>query len=339
MLRTIFVSTLLTFPLYAFAAPVITKATVTGEYVEVWGSGFGTKTNVKPLVWLDYETENDAALYRLNIDTLKSNGTIVPEINKSTNKVLKFDLKSHASGGPEQLPFNSNYLYVSMRRFYNFDMTNPELLASAGGGGLNLKPFRLWTEWSSKVKAHSILFGYQGKEGIESGRITPELTEEFSQWTGSTVKFKPFVWFTQEYLYNSSELNVRNGLLQIYTDGKKGGSRPMTTITTLYPEKYKFLFFDQVSNYNLLTPLEVYYDDIYIDDTHARIVLNNAPSPSDYSQTYPLIPVAWTDTYVKAKLTKTAKEHPSFCLYVYDESNAPNSQGFCPIRPKAPAAL
>lgn len=339
MLRTVFVSMLLTLPLCASAAPVITKASITGDYVEVWGTGFGTKINVKPLAWLDYETDNDPSLYRVNMATITTNGTVVPDVNKSSNMVLKYDLKTHGSGGPELFPFNSDYLYVSMRRFYNFDMTKPELLASEGGGGLNLKPFRLWTEWSSQVKAHSFLFGYQGKEGIDSGRITPELTEEFSQWTGSTVSFRPLKWFTQEYLYKSSEFNVRNGLLQIYTDGKKAASKPMTTINTTYPEKYKFLFFDQVSNYNLTLPLEVYYDDIYIDDTYSRVVLNNAPSPGDNSQTYPLIPITWTDTYLKVKVTKTAKNHLNFCLFVYDSTNTPNNQGYCPIRPKAPAAL
>lgn len=339
MLRTFFASTLLALPLYANATPAITKVSISGDYVEVWGTGFGTKTNVKPLAWLDHEAENDPSLYRTDIKTLKLNGTIVPDISKPGNMILKYDLKDHVSGGPEKFLFNSDHLYVSVRRFYNFDITKPELLVSSGGGGLNLKPFRLWTEWSSQVKAHSMLFGYQGKEGAESGRITPELTEEFSQWTGSTVKFKPFVWFTQEYLYKSSELNVRNGLLQIYTDGKKGASKLMTTISTNYPDKYKFLYFDQVSNYNLSFPLEVYYDDIYIDDTHTRIVLNNAPTPADGSRSYPLIPVEWSDTYVKAKLTKTAKEHTGFCLFVYDASNIPNPEGFCPLRPKAPLPL
>jgi hypothetical protein len=192
-------------------------------------------------------------------------------------------------------------------------------------------------------------------EGIHSGRITPELTEEFSQWTGASVPFRGFRWFNQEYLYTSSDLNTRNGLLQIYTDGIKAKSTPMTTISTQHPEKYKKLYLDQVSNYSLSTPIEVYLDDIYIDDTFARIVLTDNEKdytdlpPSNFTssmtsplvQSLPLIPVEWRTDYIKAKITNPEKLPTFKYLYVFDSTNKGNKTGalVCPRCPKSPSPL
>ena len=350
MLRTFFVSTFLALPLYVAADPVITKVSISGDYVEVWGSGFGTKPNVKPLVWMNYESTNDPSLSRLDLSQLGNDSTIAPDIKNPSNNVAKYNLRKGGAAGPDGVPFNSDHLYVSVSRFYNFDMTQPELLTSPGGGGLNLKPFRLWKEWT-----HSILLGYQGMEGVDSGRITPELTEEFSQWTGSTVRFRGFRWFTQEYLYTSSDLNTRNGLLQIYTDGIKASSTPMTTISTKHPDKYKKLYLDQVSNYSLPIPIEVYLDDIYIDDTFTRVVLTDnekdytteapssfrLPMTSPLVQSLPLIPVEWRTDYIKAKITNPEKISTFKYLYVFDSTNKVNKTGalVCPRCPKSPSPI
>src|SRR5690606_29633441 len=127
----------LMFSSLALAAPNITQVTYTDDgYLEIRGSGFGSKSPVQPLVWMDFEAGNSSALSRFDPAT-PIGGTAIADPDRQGNRVLLFDASSwQSSGGPRGAIFESDRLYINLQRYYRFAINNPDLLGSSGGGGL-----------------------------------------------------------------------------------------------------------------------------------------------------------------------------------------------------------
>lgn len=320
----------------ARAEPVIEKVNITSDgHIEIYGSGFSAKKNVEPLYWFDF-TPRPRSLSRNFLDLSKLDGKSITQlVDGIDNKVLSFDAQVGSAWGPSSgLEFNSDRLYINLRRFYDFQITDAERWSSSGG--LNLKVIRLWAGFS-QPNINNIYVGYQGKEGVTSGRIVGEYTDKKTNWLGRSAPHKGFEWVNEELIYKTSDIDTANGVFQYIQNGKFANSEGEMNRTSERPLRYKMLFLDQVSNYNKAKPLEVFYDDIYIDETYHRVVLTDSASSDRYSRAVIQIPVEWRDDYIKARLRDVSKN--AVYLYVFDESNQSNKKGIrvCPRCPVPPA--
>jgi hypothetical protein len=319
----------------ARAEPVIEKVDITSDgHIEIYGSGFTAKKQAEPLYWFDF-TPRPKSLSRVFLDLSKLNGNSITQLVEGVdNKVLSFDAQVGRAWGPSSgLEFNSDKLYVNMRRYYDFDITDPERWSSSGG--LNLKVIRLWAGFTAP-NTNNIYLGYQGKEGVVSGRIVGEFTDKKTNWVSRTAPHKSFEWVNEELIYKTSDINIANGVFQYIQNGTFAKSEGEMNRTSERPLRYKMLFLDQVSNYNKAKPLEVFYDDIYIDETYHRVVLTDSASSDKYSRAVVQIPVVWRDNYIKARLRDVSKN--AVYLYVFNESNQSNKKGVrvCPKCPEPP---
>lgn len=318
---------------------------VDGQYIEIRGKNFGSKNEAKPLVWIDFEEQNSSFLARLQAAS-KVNGAISSSFNLATgivapketnnsNVFLKFDAKVGNAGGPSEITFNSDHLYVNLRRNYQFDLTDPRLTSSTHG--LNLKVLRMWASFQPP-NVNNMYLGYQGKEGNNSGRIVGEYTDEKTNWLGATAPYVGFEWLNEELIYKTSDIDQANGVFQYIRNGVYAKSEGERNRTSARPLRYSMLFFDQVSNYTLATPLEILYDDIYVDDTYSRVVLTDSNTSRSYGRAIPQIPVEWRDDFIKVKINRSDSQSKEFFLYVYDSDNESNVAGvrFCPECPKPP---
>ncbi len=321
----------------AKADPVIEDFKLNSDegYIEIFGSGFGDKPNAKPLLWLDFESGIDFSLSRTELSIDDINGKIVSDPDNLDNSVLIYDAKGNGSGGPEDIEFDSDKLFISVKRYYNFDIDDPELTGSSGG--LNLKVLRLWASYTSP-DINNIYLGYQGTEGNNSGRIYAEYTGQSTNWVGSTAPQKGFDWLNEEVIYEASNIDAQNGIFQYIRNGKYAKSTEARHRTSDRPKRYGVLVFDQVSNYSLSSPLEIMYDDIYVDESYHRLVLTDSKSADKYSESVIQIPIEWSDTYIKAKVRTKSINNGNQYLHVYDGKNVSTAEGlrFCPECPVAP---
>lgn len=338
------VAALLSINLYA--QPVVEDIRyVDDQYIEIRGKNFGSKNEAKPLVWMDFEEQNHSLFSRLQ-SLSKVNGAIssvgdfalnpgASDDSVSINAFLKFDAKVGNSGGPSEISFNSDTLYVNLRRNYQFDLSDPKLTASAQG--LNLKTLRMWASFQPP-NVNNMYLGYQGREGKNSGRIVGEYTDEKTNWLGGTAPFVGFEWINEELIYKTSDINQANGVFQYIRNGIYAKSEGERHRTTDRPQRYSMLFFDQISNYTLTNSLEILYDDIYVDDTYSRVVLTDSKNSRSYSRAIPQIPVEWRDDFIKVKINRSNSQSKEFFLYVYNRENESNLSGirFCPECPKPP---
>lgn len=318
------------------AQPAIEHLNFTEDgYLEIHGRNFGSKPEVRPLLWLSFEGENPSLVSRYQSNN-RVNGTVVGDPKDPANKVLTYDARvSGGSGGPENTSFDSDRLYINLRRYYDFQLNNPTLTASTGG--LNLKVLRLWTSFE-KPHINNIYLGYQGKEGLSSGRIVGEYTDDKTNWLGSQTPFVGFKWTSEEVIYRAGDIDQYNGVFQYIRDGRMAKSEGERTRTSERPLRYTKLYFDQVSNYTLSHPLKVYYDDIYVDDTYSRVVIKDSSASNAYTRAIPQVPVEWRNDYIKVKLHTAERGEKEIYVYVYNANNQSNSKGFraCPQCPKAP---
>jgi hypothetical protein len=318
------------------AAPVIDRIQPTTDgYIEIFGSGFGVKEKVQPLVWLDFESPS-SLLSRPLLSLEPVNGILTKDLLNQSNTVLEYDAKSRGAGGPQGVKFNSDELYINLRRYYKFSIDDSRFAGSTGG--VNLKTVRLWAGFDAP-NINNIYLGYQGKEGVNSGRIFTEYTDEIATWTGSTAPQRGHKWLNEEIIYKTSNIDAHDGIFQYILNGERAKSKPVRNRTSARPKKYEFLYFDQVSNYSLTAPLEIIYDDLYVDDSYHRVILTDSESPQDYSRAIVQIPVEWKDDYIKVKMRTMDQTGTGLYLHVYDGNNKTSKKGvrFCPECPKPPS--
>lgn len=326
----------------AALAGQITQTTGTlsnGSTLTITGSGFGSKTNAKPLYYWDFETSTTTSPLSRNSYSGGIRGTLSTSM-KAVGSVaaLGADIGgiTEAFGPIDGVPFNSDSLFIWVKRNYAFD-----LIADKASNGINLKFFRLWYPWT-----HDIYTNYQANDGPTSGRTVAEVTGIATKWW--PMPFEGKKWIIEEYEYMTGDVGVENGILN-YTRGGRAAYAKSTrfrTRTSSASNQYSLLFFDQISN-NLVTPGKyIYYDALYVDDTWQRVFISDEPtwqnvvygSGGSERVREIQIPISWTDTKIEISIRQG--QHGQLAgkyLYVIGkDGNAVNATGFALAGTKAP---
>jgi hypothetical protein len=319
-----------------------------GSLVTINGTGFGTKDNAKPLYFWDFSksTTRTSPLSRLDYSgTVR--GAISPVVvAPGSATALKVDMggNSDAAGPQDGVPFNSSQVYAWIKHRYEFN-----IVAASGANGFNLKAFRLWDPF-----IHDIFVDYQGSNG-GTGHVEVEHTQNQnpSIWFG--LNPVPKAWMIEEYDYQSSSVGAADGILQYIRNGVAAwtyNSR-FAMRDSAYPNPYRVLFFDQVSN-NLIAPgTYQYIDSIYVDDSRQRVILSDEPTwkqvtSGQESHREIQIPVTWSDGQIQ--IIARMGSFDTFAhkyLYVIGTDGQPvSAQGFsvvgggrANITPNAPSSI
>jgi len=314
------------------AAPVVDRVVQSEDgYLEIFGSGFGEKAHAAPLYWNSFDGDESVHLSRIPTLDNELNGSVI-ELEKG-NRVLSFDLSNGKAGGPQNIVLEAPRMYLSVKRLYQFSLDDQSILSSAGG--LNLKKNRLWAGFKSPEN-NNIYLGYQGNEGIHSGRIVSEFTGHKTNWLGESAPQLGFQWLNEEIIYQSSGVDQINGVFSYILNGMDAKSQDDIHRTKERSSLYKYVYLDQVSNYKSDRPIVVLYDDLYIDDALNRVVVTDSEQHKQYDSADVQIPQIWRDDYIKIFPRKLKGKE--VYLYVYDSDGKTHRKGFrvCPDCPKPP---
>ncbi len=340
------------------AQPLITNfvgVLAQGETITITGTGFGIKFADKPLLWADVEAgdTNPTLLGRHTIWDRVSNLSITTE-NQDANSTNSVRGVVNADGSPNNVNFILNEIpgitkvYAFVRRNYN----HPDWWNVMAGGRFNYKFFRLWTQPIGNPTVYpNTIFTYA--EMSPTIRITTEgvggcKAGDDQDWGGEPLAVVPPVqqWLREEYAVLRGN---GNGVAKFWSNGIliKDLSGLYTASGFCSPDPYTDAWASiSIENFwTVVAPPQgafVYFDDVYIDDTWARVMIGNQPTFVASTHREIQIPSSWDNSSITITLNKGSFSILSnIYLYVIDENGNVNASGFplCSVCPDPPISL
>ena len=316
-----------------------------GAEIQVTGQSFGSKPQASPRYWADFESginPNDLGLSQV-WDQIVGNLTGDNTRTRSSG-ALRSDVSTAGGGGPVVRDMNSDNWYMFFKRYYAFDIET-----NLGPIGFNLKINRMWPEiiGGEIPYGNNIHINYQGNEPRGNGRVTNENTSiDGTLWFRDIAPFVPNQWHTEEIIYKTGQINVQDGVFNWIRNGiPVWTGRLWQMRTSERPNRYKQLFFDQVSNGTGPGPLWIYYDDIYMDDTWARVMACNKSIWKMCQKKEIQIPISWDNNQIDIVINFGDFDilNESIYLFVITESGQVNPKGMlisqCSNCPNSPTDL
>lgn len=300
------------------------KATIT-----IQGTGFGTKTNAKPLYWADFENGlNPTALGRkATWDSVERTPEWTTVRAAGGTHSIRWDLgiatTTNNNPGLTLKNISASRLYIYAKRYHTRVTAN------------NSKIYRFW--YSDNWPTNNWYWGAPASGGGLAYANTDVRTLYYTLPPAGQ-------WNTEETLYqDSTGPGAANGIIAQYLNGvlrsEAGVDHNYILRNGTYPNSYNNF---AIENYcdGFPTGSWVYYDDIYMDDSWARVMIGNAPTFAASTQREIQIPSAWSDTSITVQLNQGALSgFDKAYLYVFDANGNVNSAGYplCSNCPSAPS--
>lgn len=308
--------------------------------VVISGAGFGVKAPAAPLVWADFE---NVSLQPTSLGQRLTWNEIENLNISSENGRPGSALCARGTWGPGRQSFSFRLdkrfwsrIYHYQKRYYTHPSTG------------NQKFWRLWPESG----LNNFLAAYLLGEGIAYNEVD---TGNPDRYIGAP--YRPGKWLTEEFTWFHSGGSGR------YRDGTQALGSGVWTYTRdgTFVQRMESvnnggntlvqLRTDNFTDSSHLAPngASVYMDDIYIDDTLARVMLGDKPTLAQSTQREIQLPFLWADGSIT--ITPRASAWPdgqTVYLYVFDANGAFNLSGlpvvlggFQPenVRPSFPRAL
>lgn len=318
---------LLMFPGAVWAAPSIssTSGTIThGSSVTISGSAFGSKggTNAnKPLIWADFESSiNPTSLghytaWASNQNLTRQSGA--PQYGLSTNNVQgTFDGSASFSLEPTG---GVTTIYMFGKRRYTATVQSS-----------NLKYFRIWNDNIGDSVASTSNDGMILDENCyDNGRFKP-VTLVLGAW-----KTDEFLWRQSTSGGCSSPSSTGNGYYEFIQNATSqqlyNGNFPTERSPVVYgsPSGIGIRVMDNFTDVGDVNGTSVYMDDLYVDNTFARVMIGNASTFAASTNREIQIPTAWADGSITVQINRGSfGASDSAYLYVIDSTNTVNATGY-----------
>jgi len=313
----------------AWAAPSIssTSGTLThGSSITISGSSFGAKggTNAnKPLIWADFETSiNPTSLGHITAWDATQNLTrasAAPQYGLSTNNVVgTWDIGTLTYSFGFTLYHDVTTIYMYGKRRYSAD-------ASA-----NKKFFRIWSDNLGDTVAST----------SNGGIVLDENCVQSGRFQGVTLGAN--AWLQHEFLWRQSTSGTCSGTSSTgngYYEFIQNGVQQQAFIDTLATELPAAAVYGSAGGNGIrlfdnftdsgdveADGTKVYMDDLYMDNTFARVMLGNASTFAASTTREIQVPTAWGASSITVQLNRGSfGASDAVWLYVIDSTNVPSA--------------
>jgi hypothetical protein len=299
----------------ANAAPNITSVTgniTNGNTITISGSGFGIKTQASPLLWENFESGT-------NEQNLSSTPTNTPwKLDYGGGTPGTYSNLMHYGGGLSGRMYivgNAvTHTYASLgnqtKVFASYRFYHP-----SGYNGLNLKMMRI----GNSIDVHD--YTYMGYTGSNSQYyyLYRSINDSTNLPPGEYNECPANTWTRDDYYIELSSMDIANGKIGIWRNGSQiywndsiitrdsGGGAYITTLFLPYYADGS----DQL----------VYVDNIYVDNTLARIEICKTSDWSTRTNCEIQIPTKWSNNSINITLNQGSFANASTVyLYVVDSN-------------------
>ncbi|MFH1586814.1 MAG: hypothetical protein ABID38_03090 [Candidatus Diapherotrites archaeon] len=344
-----------------YAAPTISSAPETfshGDPVTISGSGFGIKEPAAPLIWDDFE---------LTVSGVPAEGELLDQspvgwdVTVGTNNALYAEFPSYSSevtrsnnsefSGMMNTPgtqWNSMAYIVGLGHqheiyaSYNFYIDH-----ISGPDSTNMKMMRLiGAEYNGAVHNEYGEPSISVTLGINAFAVNPGSGSYLGLWGITAEKDR---WYNWEYYYRASEpIDAPNGEYGFWVDGsmftEASNVVTMDSGASQLGGEYQYIngivlpFYASNCDCAYCTPeqcddpgpneFKIYYDDVYVDITKARVMLCDSSSWGARSHCEVQIPFSWNDGSIQFTANQGSfGDSTDAFLYVVDEFGEANEFG------------
>jgi hypothetical protein len=321
-------------PARAKAQPVIYSIEgkfADGQTVLISGDMLGSKPEPKPLVFADFESSIDPSpLGRRtqwddiqNIEWDPDEGFNGSGCARATNDSGVWALRLDRNGG-ESWTENGEAYYIYRKIKQNFLVPD----GSEDAYGVNWKSWRMWND-----------IGHLPYPDIyaspSNGRVYVEHNGEADTGYWGDFGITTTDWFTEElFILASSAPDTPDGYLEIRYNNVTVASGPIMTLPGDSPGYMhnNFVVHGVAANkndwrdpYQWSTSNRYWADDVYVDNSWARVILANGPTLDESTRIEPQIPADWADQsiLVTVRTSDFAPDSVAY-LYVVDASGTPS---------------
>lgn len=330
------------FAMPALAAPSITGVSDSfthGQSVTISGSGFGIKSQASPVVWDDCQGDDPLDLwdriynrdsgadYILDYRTPSEVGRGVSTAHNHANKYMA---GCFYPGGTPYLGSNvgvwkersgvtgANFMYISW-----YERLDPLWSWDLGTiADNNFKIVRL-----ARDNGENAIFYFENNTGGYAFFNGFHLTD-FVTGNGRYHDY-PIIDFRNEWIKFELEAKIDNsGYVKVWANG---------ILAMDYSDD--FLYSENAMSYIIMlgsyardTGADTqwkYYNDIYLDYTHQKVLIGNASSlPECTTFREVQIPSAWSDDSITVTVNEGSAPHDTAYLFVFDETGTANEEGY-----------
>jgi hypothetical protein len=311
-----------------------------GQSITISGTGFGTKTQAAPELWDNFEsaTIGGSLSGRSPVVGTVNWGVIgdptVSTSNQRTNSSRSFyALYSGASDYNNSLSYVRTETTTGAKKYFSFWWRGGRVGAA---WSRNMKP---WTHFGSGSDQPAYYIGDgtgDGDPGFRSNVIdnSASLTRSGSAYGCGNMSNIEHEWTRWEGYLVLSDNGVQNGQMEVWQSQPTNITRSncihhATAVTRTSSNGFRQWTFGEFMDTSGGVESTVYMDDIYIDDTLARVELCDASTWSAVTHCEVQPATAWSSTSATATFNQGAfaSEETAY-LYVIDSDGAANSSGY-----------
>lgn len=282
-------------PVFAYSAPSISDVTISGSTITLSGSGFGTKSTAAPIKWDNMENgsydSNWGFIYMNLPSIITSNG------RAGSTYHAEYDVTSTREGGPSWVngvpEKDEIYLYYWAKKdwiwgtdgdtaYGNFKMNRVE--HDVGGSNPNI----YWGWGYTEYLASMLEYGTASDNN--------EFLDRETNWPDDT-------WVLIESYYKIDDSG--NGIMEVWFNGKSYSRVADCDMNATAMDGMHIGVYNARSE-GVQSTDRFYQDDIYFDNTRARVMLC-ATSTFDATQAKEIqIPTSWASTSISATFNQGA---------------------------------
>lgn len=337
MRRLIFIVALL-LPAAAGAVTVssVSGTLAIGQNLTFGGTGFGTKSPAAPYLVATFDTDqNPSSLGQITSwsevtgMTWTSNGGFsgVPG-GYSGGAMVSAD-----STGSWLMRVDKTNWTQEGQKIFMFELLKMNFIVSttAQDSKSNWKGWRMWPP----VGVGNYPNVYYS---VQNGRIYVENIGVESGYWSSGVRLTGTDWVGEERIFQaSSAIGVKDGSFTYRIDGQTMASGTLLTRSSAAPTYMtrNYVVHGQQANKSSWTnppwsnSNAMWVDEVYVDTTWSRCILADAPTIGAVRRFNMVVPTAWADTSITARVVSLSRLTPGTSAYGYcwDSSNNVNGTG------------
>lgn len=296
-----------------------------GASYVISGSGFGTKTEPKPLVWADFATDNQPSALGVNTTWTATGLTRVTDapvhgtaVITATQADPSVNINGTASITNNDTLYSGSTFYLFRRHRKNWAITdasqNWKVLRFYGLGGGQPDLY---------VGENNGIIAVENPGGLNA-----------SYWTSmALLGYSADVWTAEEHIMQGSSANdVKDGSYLLRRDGVQKTTGAMTTMFSHAdainkPFTQLYLVHFVAANSGSWTPQHdgddvCWATDIYADTTWQRVMLGDASTLAACTELAPQPPSAWADTEITVTVNTRGVSAGTRYLHVIGADNA-----------------
>ena len=293
-----------------------------GQSITISGSGFGSKSTAAPLLWDDFESGSVGASVATSGKVAWSTDGTAPVFSTDNNRTgastknAKAVLAGSGVDGNYHDCFSKSNLdlngkaYVGFWAYFNSYAPGNQIKhwrINNGGGGVGY-PSYLYSRTDGWGR-----YQYTYPSGSDCG------TAGSGSWYDSVSDNIFGQWIFIELVADFGTVGGSDGSIHIFVNGVDQGGKDNYTLLTSASCPMNAVRFGEYIQDSTGT-LTNYFDDIYVDNTWARVIIGNASSFSSCTQRELQRASAWADGSVSITVNRGGfSESASAYLYVVED--------------------